>query len=184
MEIWKDICGFEGFYQVSNKGNVRSLPHTVTQKSKGGGTHTQSKPGRLLKQNLNTKGYMRVLLHANGVRKHPLVHRLVAEAFLPNPENKPQVNHKDGVKTNNEASNLEWVDNSYNQKHARTLGLIVDCKGENKPDAKLTENDVRYIREHYKRGSRTFGSPALAKKFGVHKQTILNIVNRKKWKHI
>jgi len=104
-EIWKSIGGFEGIYQISNCGNVRSV-----------------KRSKNLKHN-NSHGYFTVDLYLNGIRKKIRVHRLVAEAFIPNPDNKPEVNHEDGVKTNNNASNLTWMTHSENGLHAYRTGL-------------------------------------------------------------
>ena len=98
--------------------------------------------GRILKPQPNGKGYLRVMLGG----KRYFVHRLVAEKFIPNPESKEQINHKDGNKTNNQADNLEWVTNQENRKHAVENGLQIS--GEKCPWAKLTKNDVLFIREH------------------------------------
>ena len=100
-EIWKDIKGYEG-YQVSNFGNVRSLNYNKTKKIK------------ILIPSLDNYGYNYLLLYKNSKRKHFTVHRLVAQAFIPNPNNLPQVNHKDEDKTNNCVENLEWCTNKYN----------------------------------------------------------------------
>ena len=100
QEIWKDIEGYGGKYQVSNLGNVRSFA-------------VDKKAGKLLGQRLNHKGYPVVYLH-DGKPKTCVVHRLVAKAFIPNPNNLPQVNHKDEDKTNNRVNNLEWCTNDYN----------------------------------------------------------------------
>ena len=105
MEIWKDIIGYEGRYQISNLGNVKSF--------------TRTEEGFMMKAHL-IKGYYSVKL-SNGHRgdkKESAIHRLVAQAFIPNPDNKPQVNHIDGNKHNNNAENLEWVTNGENGKHA------------------------------------------------------------------
>ena len=96
METWKDIEGYDGKYQVSDLGNVRSLNWKGTSEV------------RLLNKRFTNAGYHKVLLSKNGVCKYSLVHRLVAEAFIPNPEGKQTVNHIDEVKTNNNVSNLEW----------------------------------------------------------------------------
>lgn len=101
-EIWKDIDGFDGRYQVSTWGRVRSL--------KG-----------VLKPYKNDKGYLKVGLMKNGKNHKKRVNRLVAMAFIPNPENKPQVDHIDGNKENNSITNLRWVDNNENRKHSLML---------------------------------------------------------------
>lgn len=97
MEQWKDIKGYEGLYQVSNMGVIRSL-------------YT----GKILKAKKETNGYMRVKLYKDGKGKSHTVHRIVAEHFIPNPYNLPQVNHKNEIKTDNRVENLEWCDAKYN----------------------------------------------------------------------
>lgn len=100
IEIWKDIVGYEGFYQVSNMGNVKSN-------------------GIIIEQKLNVQGYLHIMLKINGkgVAKSKLSHRLVAIAFIPNPENKPEVNHMFMIKTDNRASQLEWMTGKENREH-------------------------------------------------------------------
>lgn len=110
-EIWKDIKGYEGKYQVSNYGSVKTLNYRRT------GT------ARLLIPK-NDKGYLAVGLYKNGKRKMFLIHRLVAEAFIPNPENLPQVNHIDEDKTNNYVENLEWCTQSYNNNYGTRLKRV------------------------------------------------------------
>lgn len=97
MEIWKDIEGYEGLYQVSNYGDVLSLYNNIT-----------------LRQRRNYKNYLFVKLYKNSVSKQFAVHRLVAQAFIPNPNNLPQVNHKNEIKDDNRPVNLEWCDAKYN----------------------------------------------------------------------
>lgn len=119
MEIWKDIPGFENRYQISTAGKIKSIPRFVNNHT--GKLKTKEK---ILKQRKNEKGYLCVdLINNDGKRVFCGVHRFVALAFIPNPDNKPQVNHIDGDKTNNCISNLEWCTNSENQKHAYKLGL-------------------------------------------------------------
>ena len=109
MEVWKDVVGYEGFYQVSNKGNVRSVDRFVRCSNS-----VRFYNGRILSQCEDDKGYYRVLLAVAGKHKSCQVHRLVAEAFLDNTENKPEVNHKDENPSNNSVDNLEWCDKVYN----------------------------------------------------------------------
>ena len=116
--IWKDIPEYEGLYQVSNFGEVKSLPKIRNIFN----TYYFSKE-KILKHALNDSGYKIVVLAKNKKAKTLRVHRLVALAFIDNFENKPQVNHKDGNKLNNNVNNLEWCTNGENEKHAYKLGL-------------------------------------------------------------
>lgn len=103
-EIWKDIEGYEGLYQVSNLGRVRSLKRNTTN-------------GIIRKQFKNNEGYMTVTLSKNGIIRRVAIHRLVAKAFIPNPHNLPQVNHRDENPEMNCVENLEWCDSTYNNNY-------------------------------------------------------------------
>lgn len=113
QEIWKDVKGFEGLYQVSNMGNVKSLGRKV---------YNYFQKERIL-QPAKINGYLRVALFKDSHCKNYLVHRLVAEHFITNPDNKPQINHKDGNKENNVWTNLEWNTSKENNMHAFKNGL-------------------------------------------------------------
>lgn len=123
LESWSDVIGYEGLYQISNFGNVRSLPHTITVEQKRykqpRQMHWQGKP---LRQHPDGKGYLIVRPCKLGKSKTLLVHRLVALHFIPNPDNKPAVNHLDSNVFNNHASNLEWCTIAENNHHALTVG--------------------------------------------------------------
>lgn len=122
MEIWKDIKGYEGLYQVSNQGRVRSLYKGV----------------RILKTR-NNKGYLRVALYKENKYKHISIHRLVAEAFLPNPKNLPQVNHKSEIKTDNRVENLEWCDSKYNDNYGNRNNKLSRKNRNNKFSLKVLQ---------------------------------------------
>lgn len=102
MEEWRDIKGYEGLYQVSDQGRVKSLNYKLTEKEK------------ILKPIKNIRGYWKVNLSKNGKQKTYFIHRIVAQVFIPNPKNMPEINHKNEDKSNNTASNLEWCDRKYN----------------------------------------------------------------------
>lgn len=118
-EIWEDIPEYTGMYQASNLGRIRSMDRKITQLANGGKTQfTYIKKGRILAQNIQNGGYFVVSISANAKRKICTVHRLVASAFIENPNNYRDVNHKDGNKKNNNIENLEWVEHSENIKHS------------------------------------------------------------------
>ena len=119
-EIWKPIKGYEGFYEVSNFGRVKSLERKVKANFHFGNTRTYKE--RILKSG-NVKGYQQVTLR-NGISKHEFIHRLVAEAFVPNPKGYKTINHIDGNKKNNCADNLEWCTQKENVRHAWKTGLV------------------------------------------------------------
>lgn len=124
-EEWRDIEELKGQYQISNLGRVKSLYRKFMIKDKRGFKRTVTVNEKILKLQIDKKGYQVVKI----AKKTYKVHRLVAIAFIPNPDNLPQVNHIDGIKTNNYIDNLEWVNNSENQLHAYKIGL-------NKPSEK------------------------------------------------
>lgn len=122
-EIWKPVVGYEGLYEVSDHGRVRSLDRSAHIACRWGGTATRLIRGRVMRATDNGRGYLMVHLSTNGYRDPRLVHRLVAEAFVPVAEERQFVNHRDGDKTNNTASNLEWCTRAENMAHAHSNGL-------------------------------------------------------------
>lgn len=129
------------------------------------------------KFSLNSGGYKIITIQGKSIR----VHRLVAITFIPNPENKPEVNHIDGNKLNNSVSNLEWNTRSENQSHAARTGLM--STGSAAAHSKLKEEDVEYIRLNYKTRDYEHGTRGLARKFGVNHSTICRILDGNKWKY-
>ena len=125
LEVWKDIKYYEGIYQVSNFGNVKSLGNSFSRKE------------RFLKLSPQSKGYLTVVLQKNATRKMVLTHRLVAEHFIYNTESKRQVNHINGDKTDNIVENLEWVSHRENLDHAIKNNLTL--KGEENRNSKLKD---------------------------------------------
>lgn len=123
-EIWKDVVGYEGLYQVSNLGRVKSLP------KKAGFRKQDEKQSAIF---TDKHGYCKTNLYKNNTHKQVYVHILVAKAFVPNKYNKPQVNHIDGNKSNNQVTNLEWCTAKENIIHAHLTGLIVAKRGEQHP---------------------------------------------------
>lgn len=121
VEIWKDIPRYKGLYQASNKGRIRRLRRPIINN----GTAT-TKKGAIIGQSYTSKGYKRVHIHFNGKRKEELVHRLVAEAFIPNPKNFYCINHKDETRTNNAVENLEWCDYKYNNTYGTRIKRSVE----------------------------------------------------------
>ena len=136
-EIWKDIEGYERLYQISNLGNVKSLDRYIINKN----GDKQYFPGKYLTQGISDN-YLKVTLSKSNKQRTFRVHILVARAFIPNPENKPEVNHMDGNKQNNRVDNLEWNTRSENELHAYKNGLA-------KPSNKQKQAVAKYAKENY-----------------------------------
>ena len=130
-EIWVSIKGYEN-YKVSNYGNVCSIDRCVIDVD----GITRRYKSKFLKPIKNTYGYNQVALYINGNKKTITIHRLVVEAFIPNIENKPEINHKDGIKTNNIVFNLEWATSKENIQHAFRTGLLKSKVGIEHPNSK------------------------------------------------
>ncbi len=171
-EEWRDVVGYESWYQVSDLGRVKRI-------APGKSTYV----GRILAPKQDDHGYIRVTLHVNGRGREIRIHRLVMIAFVGDCPPGKEVNHKNGDKTDNRLKNLEYVTLQENMNHAwYVLGNRNIVKGEKSPNAKLTDNDVREIRRLFATGHYT--KVALGKTYGVTHKTIERIVNRRLWKHI
>lgn len=175
-EIWKDVQGYEGYYQVSNIGRVKSFSRKRIMPYGG----IRVYPEKILNPNKNRYGYITTVLTKNSISKTFTVHRLVAKAFLPNPENKHQVNHINGIKTDNHLENLEWVNQSENQFHAFNNKLQISIKGEKHYASKLTEKQVLEI----KYGNFNISTYKIAKLYNVCQSAICSIKKNKTWKHL
>jgi hypothetical protein len=164
MNDWRNIKGYEGHYQVSSAGQVRSL----------------KRGGRLMSPAVSRTGYHQVNLYLEGRVKHFYVHRLVAAAFIRPIPDGMEVNHKDGDKSNNDVKNLEIVTSEENLRHARETGLM-PSGGERSPVAKLTEEEVGEIRGARGKGVR---AGELADAYGVCERTIYGIWEGKTWRGV
>ena len=164
-EIWKPVVGYEGLYEINNKGEIKTI-----------------KSGRIIKYFKNKDGYLSCKLSKKSKTKTYLVHRLVAQAFIPNPENKPYVNHKDSNRLNNTLNNVEWCTPLENVKHMIISGRSTYKKGSNNINSKLDENIVISILNIYKNKNVT--QRFLSKKYDVSLSAINSVINRKTWKHV
>ena len=174
-QIWKTIQGFEGLYEVSNLGAVKSLEKMwVVNKA------IRNKPETIMKQSTDSNGYFQVELSKNGKAKKYLVHRLIAKAFIENPDNKNDVNHINCIKKDNRVENLEWATRSENIRHALDNNLVDSAKGSRHGMSILKEEDVIKIRSL---GDK-YTKKELAEMFGVGRRSINQILNKKSWKHI
>lgn len=161
---WKTLETYSN-YAVSSTGLIRN-----------------NRTGKILKQQINSNGYHIIGIKPYGKKASTVtlkIHREVAKAFLPLIDGKDFVNHKDGVKTNNHSSNLEWVTKSENAKHAVKQGLILTAfkSGESHVQVKLSDIDVIRIREVYSPRHKEYGARALARKYNVDHSTIVKIAN-------
>lgn len=142
-EIWRDIAGYEGLYQISNLGNIKSLKRIVISAKRNDFYYTKN--DRVLIKEINKHGYafqsLYKIINGQRVRKAFTIHRLVAKAFILNPDNKPCVNHKNGIKTDNRVENLEWCTRSENEQHKYSVlgykGSHYGKFGKNNPGSKI-----------------------------------------------
>jgi hypothetical protein len=169
-EFWKDIEGYEGLYQISNKGRVKSL----------GNKHRKSV--MILKPTIEYYGYHTVSLCRNQEGKTKKVHRLVAKAFVSGYDDTKEINHKDGNKLNNIPENLEWVTVKENAQHAFRIGLRKNSKADKHPERKISSEDVFCIHGLYLTG--LFTQLDIGRMFGISDGHVGMILDGKRWKSI
>jgi len=174
-EKWVDVVGYEGIYRVSNMGRLWSCPRTWSVGNKGA---KRSHNGKILNPTKNIDGYLFVNLTKNGVQSFFFVHRLVGLHFIPNLGDKPEINHKMGIKTDNRASELEWSTRVENIKHSNKNGLAIVLKGEQCGKSKLKDFDIVNIRSSKSKPKE------LASMYNVTISNICSIISGKTWKHI
>lgn len=167
-ETWTHITGFEEWFAINTNGVVKRI--------KSGRT---SLAGKILKPSISKTGYHMADLYINGKHNSRLIHRLVAMMFIPNPHNYPQINHKNGIKSDNTVENLEWCTSAMNNRHAFAIGLNRGPRGEQQGRHKLTQNDVETIRNMY--STNNYSHRKLGAMFGVCHQNIGCIVNNQSW---
>lgn len=181
-EVWRPVRGFEETHLVSSMGRVSSVDREYDGLTPTGLPCKFHVTGKILGTTMGNSGYLRVSLSVNGFMKIVTVHRIMAETFLENPYNYPQVNHIDGCKTHNVIENLEWCSASQNQLHAMDLGLTKKpLKGMNHPNRCLTDDLVREIRRQLSLG---INQRQIARAFGVVPSRITFIKQGKAWKHV
>lgn len=176
MEVWRDIKGYEDLYQVSSLGRIKSF---AKWKENGNGGFWLKES--IKKNHISKRGYIVTDLYKNKKRKTWAVHRLIAVAFIPNLENKPYINHKNGIKTDNRIENLEWCTCGENHSHAYTHGLKTAVQGEKSNFAKLNQNEVFVIRKLLEKTS--LNKYQIAEIFNVSHDCILYIETKRTWKN-
>ena len=178
-EIWKPVKGYEGLYEASNLGRIRSVDHLDTFTTKHGDIITRMVKGKILKQHIDSRGYyLMVTMSKCGKPSCNLVHRVIAKTFIDNPDNLPEINHKDENKANNAISNLEWCDHVYNNNY----GKKATCHhGENNPQCKFPIETILAIRKEYNPNEIGKRICDLSRKYGVSQPHIRSIITGFRW---
>jgi len=175
-EVWMPVVGWENAYEVSNRGNVRSIDRLVNSKN-----NTKAlRKGKMLKSKIDKYGYVIYSLISPRKKSYVGAHRLVAMAFITNKENKPTVNHIDGNKLNNNIGNLEWATWTENNRHARSTGLNISSKGEKHYQAKITEVKALEILTL----SKTKTTKEISNQLNISPSIVGKIKRRETWKHL
>ena len=154
-EVWKDVAGYEGVYQVSNKGNVRSVARKDSIGRKCG--------GRMLKPGYDKDGYLRVNIYKNGKQKTRFIHRLVAGAFVPNPNGYSEINHRDENKVNNYANNLEWCTRECNVNHGTLIERSAQARSKKVKATNIETNEVITFNSTVEAGCKGYDQGGVAK---------------------
>jgi hypothetical protein len=178
-EVWVPITGYEGLYDISSLGRVKSK-RRVVKSIRSGRPLTKTVCERILIPTFCNE-YAEVCLNKNGSHRSAKVHILIAKAFLPNPDNKPILNHINGVKSDYQLLNLEWTTYKENTRHAWDTKLCTAIKGTQSGNSKLTDESILEIKERFKNGE---NNAAIAKIYNVSKNNIRNIRIGKAWKHV
>jgi len=175
LEKFYPVVGYEGIYEINKNGIVKSIIRETN-------TCGRKPSGKIIKQFIGRGGYLYIALRKNKKQTSVLMHRILAITFIPNEEDKPTVNHKNSIRTDNRLSNLEWNTYSENNSHAHKLGKQSEYYGENHSQSKLKEKQVIEIRSKYIKHKYT--APDLAKEYKVSKGAIVAILNRTTWRNI
>lgn len=173
QEIWKDIPGYEGYYQASDLGRIRSVSRKLC--------NGKGKRGKIITAIPDCNGYYRIFLYKDRKKQRYMVHRLIAYSFIDNPSGYTMINHKDEDKSNNSVSNLEWCDCKYNINYGSRTKR---ASGDNTKNSKLTSEIIKKIRKQYIPKDKTFGAKALSIKYGVSVSAILRAALHKSWKYV
>lgn len=163
QEEWRDVVGYEDYFKVSNLGNVYS-----------------KRTSKVLKQHVRKDRRVTIATRIGGRNGRSIafrVHRLVAEAFIPNPENKLTVNHIDGNPSNNILLNLEWATHSENTRHAIETGLIKFTRGKSHPLSKATDQLISFIKNNYIPFNKEFGARAISRKLNINHNLVVKMFN-------
>lgn len=175
-EIWKDIKGYEGYYKISNFGRVKTLSRISCGVKKNGSRYKVITPERIRKPSLMKIGYYGVILNKDKKYKGTYIHRLLGLHFIENKNNGTQINHINGIKTDNRLENLEWVSAAENIIHAKKIGLMKPLIFSNLKSSRFTKDEVYFIR--YVCDNGLIKKRRVARYFNVCHGTIVSISNR------